>query len=161
MAVVDCLDCRVHRARLYFEASTRVCKAPEEEALPKQNKPVVRDGRLQAPKKRTDRSYLGTTAAPEIAPSEVPSPEQATDPVAAFEAPAAVVTPPTPQVAAAPVTAPAAQVASAPAARRRREVDPDELLAQDSSYAIHELRRIGIIAAIILGTLIGLGVFMR
>jgi hypothetical protein len=129
--------------------------------LPKQSKPVVRDGRLQAPKKRTDRSYLGTTPAPEIAPPEAASPEPTTNPVAAFEAPAAVATSPTPRVATAPVAPPAAQVASAPAARRRREVDPDELLAQDSSYAIHELRRIGITAAIILGTLIGLGVFMR
>ena len=32
---------------------------------------------------------------------------------------------------------------------------------QDSSYAMHELRRIGVLAVVIMATLIGLGIFMR
>lgn len=135
--------------------------AGEEDALPKQNKPVVRDGRLQAPKKRTDRSYLGTTSSPPVAEPELPTSVQTNNPVAAFEAPPAMAAAPAVPARATHAVAPVSAAAPAVASRRRREVDPDELLAQDSSYAIHELRRIGVIAALILGTLIALGVFMR
>lgn len=131
--------------------------------MPRQNRPVVRDGRLQAPKKRTDRSYLGNAAPPVApAPSEAAAdePAPAHDPVAAFQ-------PPAPPPAAAPAAPSALPVSPSQAAehaaarRRRREVDPEALLAQDSSYAMHELRRIAILAVMVVATLIALGVFMR
>lgn len=135
--------------------------ALEEDALSKQNKPVVRDGRLQAPKRRTDRSYLGTAPSSPVAEPDSPTPVQTADPAVAFQSPVPTATAPSAPAAATAVAAPAPATAPAAAARRRREVDPEELLAQDSTYAMHELRRVGVIAALILGTLIGLGVFMR
>jgi hypothetical protein len=83
-------------------------------------------------------------------------------------------------VAAAPV-APAPVPAAAPAAaapravpavgaaralqqqgvRKRRDVDVAELLRRDSAYALHELRRIAVLAAILITTLIVLGVVLR
>ncbi|HXK34548.1 MAG TPA: hypothetical protein VNM91_11110, partial [Dehalococcoidia bacterium] len=45
--------------------------------------------------------------------------------------------------------------------RKRRDVDVVELLRRDSAYALHELRRIAILAAILITTLIVLGVVLR
>src|SRR5207237_1839218 len=68
------------------------------DGLPKQNRPLVRDGRLQAKKKRTDRSYL-RPGAPERAPqpdeTAPPQDEVAAAPESASEeAPAAETTSP-------------------------------------------------------------------
>jgi hypothetical protein len=135
--------------------------------LPRQNRPVVRDGRLQTPKKRTDRSYLGT-ARPASAPEpEAPAEESAAphDPGAAFQPPASPASPAAPVAPAAArqpsAVAPLATEHAATARRRRHEVDPEALLTQDSSYAMHELRRIGVLAVMVVATLIALGVFMR
>lgn len=137
---------------------------PEEGQLPKQNRPLVRDGRLQAPKKRTDRSYLG---APPPATSDEPSEQGASqagappmnDPTAAFQAPAEVVS--SAGTHAVPASRPPIATTDAAARRRRRDVDPEQLLAQDSGYAMHELRRIAVLAAMVVGTLVALGIFMR
>ena len=52
----------------------------KQDSLPKQNRPLVRDGRLQTPKKRTDRSYL-RPGGPEVADelTTVDEVESATD----------------------------------------------------------------------------------
>jgi len=83
--------------------------------LPRQNRPLVRDGRLQAgKKKRTDRSYLGGVARPaeQEPPVEDESPETQDAAVADEELVEAT---PEPATAPAPAAAPAAAAASAPA----------------------------------------------
>lgn len=157
------------------------------------NRAVVKDGRLQVKKKRTDRSYLQPTTAPEPAPSEAED-ESAEEPQAASVAPevavadppveseAAVVpapdpleayTPPLPvPVPVSPAPATATPVAAAPrvgaaralqqqGVRKRREVDVNELARRDSSYAMHELRRIGILAVMVVVSLIVLAIVLR
>ena len=132
--------------------------------MPKQNRPMVRDGRLQAPKKRTDRSYL--TTAPGPAETAV---EEVTD--ADIVAPAADLAPVA--VEAAAVTAP--DVASSAQARatgveralqqqgvrKRREFDVQALARRDTKYAYHELRRIAILATMVVITLIVLTFVLR
>jgi hypothetical protein len=140
--------------------------------LPKQNRPLVRDGRLQVKKKRTDRSYLGATPEPRVD-------EPALDEEAELESEAAVSAAPadeaelkaTPEPASAGAAVAAATTArrmpsSARAlqqqgVRRRRELDVDALAERDSRYAMHELRRILILASIIVVTLIVLGIVLR
>jgi hypothetical protein len=45
--------------------------------------------------------------------------------------------------------------------RRRREIDPQALADYDSRYAKHELRRIVILATMVIVTLIVLGIVLR
>ena len=45
--------------------------------------------------------------------------------------------------------------------RKRREVDVQSLAVRDTQYAMHELRRIAILAAMIVVTLIVLGFVLR
>jgi len=142
--------------------------------LPRQDRPVVRGGRLQAKKKRTDRSYLqGGTPAAEPQITEEPAPEEAvaevapaapTDPIAAFAPPPAP-TAPAPPRASAP--APATRATGVVRAlqqqgiRKRSDVDLQALGRRDTSYAMHELRRIGVLAVMVVTTLIVLGVVLR
>jgi hypothetical protein len=149
--------------------------------LPRQNRPLVRDGRLQSnKKKRTDRSYLGGTAQPRVeeqpveeAPDEaLPADATGQDAVEA-EAPEAAAPAP------APPPAPASQPVSAPqpqragrlpsnvralqqqGIRRRREFDVEALAERDTRYAYHELRRILILTSMVIVTLIVLGIVLR
>jgi hypothetical protein len=160
--------------------------------LPKQNRPLVRDGRLQAKKKRTDRSYLRpgpSEAAPE--PDEAPAssddleapPESAVDEITAPEtaAPADPTMPPArgtsrPTARSATQARPAVPSAARPTptrvptsvraiqqqgVRKRREFDVQSLAVRDTQYAIHELRRIAILATMVVVTLIVLGIVLR
>jgi hypothetical protein len=161
-------------------AGAGVAPAERNGNLPKQNRPVVRDGRLQTRKKRTDRSYLGGAGgAPAAPPREAPP---AADEVTVVETeveevaetvqvPSRVAPPPRP---AAPVAAqrPADTAASTrlPAAaralqqqgvRKRRELDLGALARRDTEYAIHELRRIAILATMVIVTLVVLGIVLR
>lgn len=150
--------------------------------MPKQNRPLVRDGRLQPmKKKRTDRSYLsGASGRPAL---DEPAIEEHELPERAFEADAS----PEDAIPESPVeTTPAAQAppphaaAAAPApraasgrmpttvraiqhqgVRRRRELDVDALAERDTRYAMHELRRILVLATIVVVTLIVLGIVLR
>jgi hypothetical protein len=56
--------------------------------LPKQNRPLVRDGRLQSRKKRTDRSYLGSNGGATGIADDVETEESLPEPPAVEEAPA-------------------------------------------------------------------------
>lgn len=149
--------------------------------MPKQNRPLVRDGRLQPiKKKRTDRSYLGgASGRPAL---DEPTIEEHGLPEGAFEADTApedalpespvdtpdVQTPPPPVAAAAP--SPRAASGRVPTTvraiqhqgvRRRRELDVDALAERDTRYAMHELRRILVLATIVVVTLIVLGIVLR
>ena len=157
--------------------------------MPKQNRPLVRDGRLQAKKKRTDRSYL-RPGSPESAPQpdEAAAPAEEVDATPVDEttpaetaAPAEPVRPPTretgrPAARAATQARPAAPAPARPAptrvptsvramqqqgVRKRREFDVQSLAVRDTQYAIHELRRIAILAAMIVVTLVVLGFVLR
>ncbi len=144
--------------------------------MPSQNRPVVKDGRLVV-KKRTDRSYLKPTTEPEnaSAPSEAESAATAaptadeTVPVttsaatAAFAAPEATPAAPpalTPAVAAAPKSA-TARALEQQGVRKRREVDLDAVAKRDSDYAMHELRRIAILTALVVVALVILTLTLR
>ncbi|MDE3094774.1 MAG: hypothetical protein KGK07_02085 [Chloroflexota bacterium] len=152
--------------------------------MPKQNRPFARDGRLQAKKKRTDRSYLRPTAA-STAVEETPLIE----PVADGAAEAAIdarPAPATPAVAtagggaaasgeprrvagsAAPAAATAAgrlpttvRAMQQQGVRKRREFDVQALAMRDSAYALHELRRIFILASMVVITLVVLWFVLR
>lgn len=153
--------------------------------MPKQNRPVVRDGRLQTPtKKRTDRSYL-PSAAPtpaespttesEVAPAEASTPEPAvaesasaaSPAIAAFDPPAPASPAPAAPATAAAVTAAAATRSSTQRAleqqgvRKRREVDIQAVAKRDSDYAKHELRRIAILTTLVVVALIVLTLTLR
>ena len=140
--------------------------------MPKQNRPLVRDGRLQARKKRTDRSYLRPEAA--AAPAE-PAPVEEEEPDASDVVRAAA------RAAAEPEAPPAAE-SSEPApfkrtpagklptavraiqqqgVRKRREFDIQALAIRDTNYAKHELRRIAILAAMVIVTLVVLAFVLR
>jgi len=141
--------------------------------MPKQNRPLIRDGRLQTNKKRTDRSYLRP---------EPPAPDRGAPGAAEADATEENAAAERPQVAP-PVapSAPAAASASAPAVvalassklptavraiqqqgvRKRREFDIQALARRDTSYALHELRRIAILATMVVVTLIVLGIVLR
>jgi hypothetical protein len=144
--------------------------------LPRQNRPLVRDGRLQAgKKKRTDRSYLGGPARPAEAPPEAESDELESDATDTAAADAALTSEPVASSATA-TPAPAARPASRGASnrlptsvraiqqqgvRKRRELDVDALAERDTRYALHELRRILILTALVVGTLIVLAIVLR
>jgi hypothetical protein len=129
---------------------------------------------LQAPsKKRTDRRYLSTAAqVPADAPSDAELDEvteEAASPEAALESePIAAAVTPTP--ARAEVTNARTTPSRLPTAvramqqqgvRKKRDLDPRELAERDTKYALHELRRIAVLAVLIIATLIVLGVVMR
>jgi hypothetical protein len=153
--------------------------------VPKQNRPLVRDGRLQAKKKRTDRSYLRPNGAGRVAVAE--EPEAAVPPTEAEEAAEAqapseemsvgeadAVEAATGRPAAASMTPEAAPVRAGATrlpttvralqqqgVRKRREFDVHALAIRDTNYAIHEMRRIAILSVMVIVTLIVLGVVMR
>ncbi len=147
--------------------------------MPRQNRPVVRDGRIQAPpptKKRTDRSYLQPSTAIDEPASieETPLAEGeaetmsgdatvvlAADPTAAFAAPAAPSAPKAPAPAAPVRQAGVVRALQQQGIRKRRDVDLDALARRDTSYAIHELRRIGILTAMVVVTLVVLTIVLR
>jgi hypothetical protein len=140
--------------------------------LPKQNRPLVRDGRLQARKKRTDRSYLRPTPAGE--PQNEPEPDDAEDEPAASDvvraaARAAAEAPPTVQ---SNTSAPAdrqqpgklptaARALQQQGVRKRREFDIRALAIRDTNYAKHEIRRIATLAIMVIVTLIVLTFVLR
>jgi len=134
--------------------------------MPKQNRPLVRDGRLQAPKKRTDRSYLRNA---DPAPPPGPTDDEATSPAidAADDVRAAakgvVSSPPVAQPAAAappPRLSASMRALQQQGVKKQRDFDVHGLAVRDSRYAIHELRRIAIVSAIIVGTLIVLAIVL-
>ena len=132
--------------------------------MPKQNRPLVRDGRLQVndKKKRTDRSYLrpetagGADAATESAPDE--GIENGTSEPMASAVPAVATT----TGAAAP-----ARVSSAVRAiqqqgvRKRRDIDLHALGVADTRYAIHEIRRIAVLTVMVVISLVVATIFLR
>ncbi len=137
--------------------------------MPKQNRPLIRDGRLQATKKkRTDRSYLRPSA-------EAPAPEPLSeDEAAAAEARAeedvlgeapAPVSPAVPERSVADATPrrlpAAARAIQQQGVRTRRQIDLHALAEADSRYAMHELRRIAVLAVMVVATLIVLAVVLR
>ena len=134
--------------------------------MPKTNKPLVRDGRLQAPKKRTDRSYLRAT---ESVPVEHPLEEEAAEAQASVFAasPTAAFAPPAPAPAA-PATAPpvgrlptTVRAIQQQGVRKRRDFDLGALARRDTSYAYHELRRIAALAMMVIVTLVVLWFVLR
>jgi hypothetical protein len=164
--------------------------------MPKQNRPLVRDGRLQVKKKRTDRSYLRpASSAPspaetavvdeEIedevatgadvaemgidaeAPPDAPLPgTAAVDPPAAFTPSSTRAVPPAPAAAIQPRSAPnrlptAVRAMQQQGVRRRREFDVHALAIRDTQYAFHELRRIAILATMVIITLVILWFLLR
>ena len=128
--------------------------------MPKQNRPVVRGGRIQSAPKRTDRSYLKPSSAPTAPPA---APEEGTsaevDAQTTFTAPAS----PAPAAAAAPAarSLPAAARAIQQQGQRRRGVDVAELAKADTQYAYHELRRIAVLTTLVIVTLVVLAIVLR
>jgi hypothetical protein len=139
--------------------------------VPKTNKPLVRDGRIQAPKKRTDRSYLRpSSGATDIVPVEDLPEDEATEAEVQDLAasPTAAFAPPAPARAAAPVTSsPVGKLPTTVRAiqqqgvRKRREFDLGALARRDTSYAFHELRRIAALATMVIVTLVVLWFVLR
>ncbi|MBI5283733.1 MAG: hypothetical protein HY874_01435 [Chloroflexi bacterium] len=146
--------------------------------MPKQNRPLVRDGRIQAKKKRTDRSYLRPEAAPAetVAEEELPD-EEPQDASAIVRAAVSAAEPSMPEPTAAFEPPPAAPVpfrrtpsGKLPTAvraiqqqgvRKRREFDVQALAVRDTKYAVHELRRIAVLASMVVITLIVLALVLR
>jgi hypothetical protein len=145
--------------------------------LPKQNRPLVRDGRIQPKKKRTDRSYLraepqGAEIAEAPIEDETVETMDASDVVraaamAAAADPVAALTPPEPEAAVPfkrtssgklPTTVRAIQQQGV---RKRREFDVKALAIRDTKYAMHELRRIAILATMVVVTLVVLTFVLR
>jgi hypothetical protein len=139
--------------------------------VPKTKKPLVRDGRLQAPKKRTDRSYLRpSSGATEIVPvedlpeeeaTEAEASDLATSPTASFAPPApapARAATATPPVSKLPTTVRAIQQQGV---RKRRDFDLGALARRDTNYAYHELRRIAALATMVIVTLVVLWFVLR
>ena len=134
--------------------------------MPKQNRPLVRDGRIQA-KKRTDRSYLRPNAAPPDAAltdtaADAAEPESFAEPDAVAEILASTA----PAVAAATAAIPGRLPTSVRAiqqqgVRKRRDIDLNALAVNDTKYALHELRRIAVLATMVVVTLIVLGIVLR
>lgn len=136
--------------------------------MPKQNRPVVREGRLQPGKKRTDRTYLRPGAPPATTPAEPAPAEQsaADEPISEPDVVADILVEEAPAAAAATSAVPGRLPSNVRAlqhqgVRRRREVDLHALAVADTKYALHELRRIAILAVIVVATLIVLGVVLR
>jgi hypothetical protein len=152
--------------------------------LPRQNRPLVRDGRIQGKKKRTERSYLRPGVQPaaeeQIAEEE---PQDAAEVVrAAAAAAAAEPAPSMPELTAAFTPPPPGADPLAPVpfqrtpsgklptavraiqqqgVRKRREFDIQALAIRDTKYAMHELRRIAVLATMVVVTLIVLGIVLR
>ncbi len=128
--------------------------------MPKQNRPLVRDGRLKTGKKRTDRSYLRPASAPTPPATEEDQPAGEPDAVAEMlvaDAPAAAAA-----TAAIPGRLPSnVRAIQHQGVRRRREVDLAALARSDTKYALHELRRIVVLATMVIVTLIVLGIVLR
>ena len=137
----------------------------------------MKDGRLVV-KKRTDRSYLnpstteaeGASAPPEAEPGAASAPAtDETSPVATSAATGAFVASGATHVAApapVPAAAPLPKSATARAleqqgVRKRREVDRDAVAKRDSSYAMHELRRIAVLTAFVIVALVVLTLTLR
>ena len=152
--------------------------------MPKQNRPLVRDGRLQAKKKRTDRSYLRPNVAPtavEATPIAAPVADDGAEaPADAEAAPATAAGMVVDAGAAAGRASQRATASAAPAAvatgghlpttvraiqqqgvRKRREFDIKALAIRDTNYAKHELRRIATLAAMVIVTLVVLTFVLR
>ena len=143
--------------------------------MPKQNRPLVRDGRIQAKKKRTDRSYL--RAEPEAVEAPVPAEEETPDAsdvvraaamAAAAEPMEAFTPPPAGSEAAVPFKrTPSGKLPTTVRAiqqqgvRKRREFDVRALAVRDTKYAMHELRRIAILATMVVVTLVILTFVLR
>jgi hypothetical protein len=149
--------------------------------MPKPNRPLVRDGRLQTKKKRTDRSYLRPDAAPadtaeldeetaaedgtesgisgsDAVLAEMPAAASAgLPPVAASQAAASVASTRTPSTR----LPTAVRAIQQQGVRKRREFDIQALAVRDTQYAIHELRRIAVLATMVIITLIVLWVVLR
>jgi hypothetical protein len=122
--------------------------------LPKQNRPLVRDGRIKA-KKRTDRSYLRPGAQPAPAPDGGEA-----DPAGEPDEVAEVIAASAQSVA--PSRLPSAvRAMQQQGVRKRRELDLHALAVNDTRYAMHELRRIAVLATMVVVTLIVLGVVLR
>jgi hypothetical protein len=124
--------------------------------VPKQNRPLVRDGRIQA-KKRTDRSYLrpsGTPASAEPSSEEIDEAFGEPDEVAEVIETATADVPPA-------RLPPAARAIQQQGMRKRREIDLEALAKADTTYALHEMRRIAVLTAMVLVTLIVLGIVLR
>ena len=121
--------------------------------MPKQNRPLVRDGRIQA-KKRTDRNYLRTPAPapamPETSEDTLGEPDEVADVI--NEAVAAVPTSRLPQ---------AVRAMQQQGVRKRRELDLEALARNDTTYALHEVRRIAVLATMVIVTLIVLSFVLR
>ena len=125
--------------------------------LPKQNRPLVRDGRIQT-KRRTDRSYLRPGTQPDSQPASPSEPvdDEVGEPDAVAETrPSATASMPQSRLPA------AARAIQQQGMRKRREVDLEALAVADTKYAIHELRRIAILATMVVVTLIVLGIVLR
>lgn len=144
--------------------------------MPKQNRPAVQSRRLQRKKKRTDRRYLGAQRGPAGAPEpgskeeraqedEAPL-EEGLDAAASGASPLVAASPPVAAASAAPQRG-AGRIPTAVRAiqqqgvRKRRELDLHALAVADTQYALHELRRIAILAAAIVVTLVVLGIVLR
>ena len=149
---------------------------------------MVRDGRLQTPKKRTERSYLRGDATvsddlPESADDSMIEDDavvaedmaaadaaisdaepMAASPTSAFTAPEPVAEP---VAAAAPTRTPSSRLPTAVRAiqqqgvRKRRDVDLGALAVRDTNYAVHELRRIAILTVMVIISLVVLTFVLR
>ena len=138
--------------------------------MPKQNRPTVRDGKIPPRQKRTDRSYLGGApgapaddeAVAAEAAEAAPEALLPVEPAAAFAASRAVA--PVPQ-AARPVASgklpTAVRAIQQQGVRKRREFDVQALAVRDTQYAIHELRRIAVLASGVVVTLVVLTFVLR
>jgi hypothetical protein len=128
--------------------------------LPKQNRPLVRDGRIQA-KKRTDRSYL-RPAQSAAAPGDAMESESLAEPDAVAEIMVSAVPAAAAATAAVPGRLPTAvRAIQQQGVRKRRDIDLDALAVNDTRYALHEIRRIAVLAAMVIATLIVLGIVLR
>lgn len=137
--------------------------------MPKQNRPLVRDGKIQPRQKRTDRSYLGGDAA---APAddaalvdEAAAQDELTEAAPEAPSPIAAFAPPPPAQPARPTASgklpTAVRAIQQQGVRKRRELDVHALGVRDTRYAIHELRRIAVLASGVVVTLIALTFILR
>lgn len=143
--------------------------------MPKTNRPLVKDGRIQSPKKRTDRSYLRpSSGATEIVPVDDAGVDEVVEapaePLVSAASSASMA--PTSPVTAATTAAAAATAASGKlptsvraiqqqGVRKRRDVDLGALARRDTSYAYHELRRITVLATMVIVSLVVLWFVLR
>ena len=135
--------------------------------MPKQNRPLVRGGRIQGTKKRTDRSYLRPAGAPDPGAAAEPLADPGDGAsIAEPDAVSEILVAEAPAAAAASSAIPGRLPSSVRAiqqqgVRRRREVDLQALAVADTRYAKHELRRIAILAVMVVATLVVLGIVLR